>query len=1032
MKRMKEKFVYQAPKNGYPEWNNNPEITHINALPARATLVAYDTMDEALKLDRDASKRKVSLNGTWKFNFAKNPSSAPCDFYKQGYSVEEWDDIKVPANWQSEGYDYPQYTNTRYPWSVAEPKLRPPYAPEGYNPVGSYVKDFEVDAWDGVSPVSICFGGVESCYYVWVNGDFVGFSKDTFSPHQFDITPYIVKGTNRVAVKVFRWCDASWLEDQDFWRLAGIFREVYIEYTNSVAIYDVFHRPVLNETCDKAEMNVDVTVRNVDGVNKNVTLYAVLKDGEDTVKNIALPVSLTGEEFQKVTLRDTVENPKLWSAEYPNLYTLVVYLSEDGCETHFVSTRVGFVKYEIKNGLMLVNGREIMFKGVNRHDFTCDSLRATTKEDMLHSVLLMKKYNINAVRCSHYPNNPFWYELCDEYGLYVIDETNLETHGTWHYGQREEDETLPASRPEWRDAVVDRATTMTMRDKNHASICMWSLGNESFGGQNFIEMREEILAIDTSRVIHYEGTCHFRRFEHATDVESEMYTRPWNVVGNINRNNDKPFILCEYSHAMGNSCGGLHDYWKLFYTYPSLQGGFIWDWIDQAIRTTSEDGKEYLAYGGDFGDTPNDGTFAGNGLLFADGKITPKLIETKKCYQNMWFKDADICNGRVRIHNQNLFANLSDYDFKYKIEVEGEVIGEGEFTCDVAPLTKKVVSMGFTVPEEREAEYAITVSAHLKNDTIWAEKDHEVAFEQFVLPYEKKADAVIEPSGVVELVDAEEAVTVSANGVKAVFDRATGNMVSYSVDGVELLYAPVSQNYWRAMTDNDKGARLYKRSAMWREAGNNAALANMEISQGDGAVIIECEYTVPTEKESVSKFTYVMTCDGKINVAGNLTPQIMDADIPCVGLIVPMAREYDVMNYYGFGPHENYIDRNVSAKLGIYKNTVDEQRTHYLVPQENANKTGVRWAEFVNEKGFGLRIDADEPLEVSPSYYTPIETEGYDHDYKLPEYEKVIYKVNCRMMGVGGDDSWGSRPLVQYKNQTNWEYNYSFVISPVR
>ena len=814
--------------------------------------------------------------------------------------------------------------------------------------------------------------------------------------------------------------------------MAGIFREVYVEYTNPVAVYDVFYKTNLSENFDCADIDIDVTIRNVDGAKKNVTVYAELFDGEDTVVRIVLPVALTGEEFEKVTLDSKVVAPKLWSAEYPNLYTLVVSLSEDGEETHFVSNRVGFVKYEIKNGLMLVNGKEIMFKGVNRHDFTCDHLRATTYEDLMHSVLMMKKYNINSVRCSHYPNNPLWYELCDEYGLYMIDETNLETHGTWHYGQREEEETLPASRPEWREAVVDRACTMVERDKNHASICMWSLGNESFGGQNFVEMREEILKRDQSRVIHYEGTCHFRRFEHATDVESEMYTRPWNVLGNINRNNDKPFILCEYSHAMGNSCGGLHDYWKLFYTYPSLQGGFIWDWIDQAIRTTSPEGKEYLAYGGDFGDTPNDGTFAGNGLLFADGQVTPKLIETKKCYQNMWFKDADIINGRVRIHNQHLFANLSDYDFKYKIEVEGETIGEGEFTCDVAPLTKKVVSMGFTIPEEREAEYAITVSAHLKEDTLWAEKGHEVAFEQFVMPYNKKAESVIESNGVVNVDETDEAVALSANGVKVVFDKTTGNAVSYSVDGKELLYAPMSQNYWRAMTDNDKGARLYKRSAMWREAGNNAELVNMDIRPGEGVAIVECEYTVPTEKESKSKFSYVMTGDGKLTVGGNLTPQIMDADIPCVGVMIPMVREYDVMNYYGFGPHENYIDRNVSAKLGIYSNTVDEQRTHYLVPQENANKTGVRWAEFVNKDGFGIRLDADEAVEVSPSYYTPIETESYDHDYLLPEYEKVVYKVNCRMMGIGGDDSWGSRPLVQYKNQTNWEYNYTFTISPVR
>ena len=486
---MKEKFVYQAPKNGYPEWNNNPEITHINALPARATLVAYDTVDEAKALDRDVSKRKVSLNGMWKFNFSENIRKAPADFYKAGYDVSAWDEIKVPANWQSEGYDYPQYTNTRYPWSEAEPKLRPPYAPEGYNPVGSYVKTFDASQWDGESPVSIHFAGVESCYYLWVNGDFVGFSKDTFSPHEFDITPYLVKGENTVAVQVLRWCDASWLEDQDFWRLAGIFREVYVEYTNKIAVYDVFAKTDLNETFDKADLNLDVTIRNVDGEKKNVTVYAKLYDGEEVKAEIALPVSLDGEEFQTVTATQAVENPKLWSAEAPNLYTLVVSLSEEGKETHFVSNKMGFVKYEIVNGLMLVNGQEIMFKGVNRHDFTCDHLRATTREDLIHSALLMKQHNINAVRCSHYPNTPVWYDICDEYGLYMIDETNLETHGTWRYGQREEEETLPASKVEWRDAVVDRAVTMVKRDKNHPSICMWSLGNESFGGQNFIEMR---------------------------------------------------------------------------------------------------------------------------------------------------------------------------------------------------------------------------------------------------------------------------------------------------------------------------------------------------------------------------------------------------------------------------------------------------------------------------------------------------------------------------------------------------------------
>ncbi len=1025
---MKEKFVYVRPANGYPEWNNNPEITGLNRLPKRATLIAYDTEEEALFANRGLSKRKMSLNGKWKFSFAKNPAEAPVDFYKEECDTSDWDDIKVPANWQSEGYDYPQYTNTRYPWSFKEPNLKPPYAPVGYNPVGSYVKSFVIGAdCDLDSPITLHFDGVESAFYVWVNGELVGFSKDSFSPSEFDITPYVRHGDNKIAVKVFRWCDQSWLEDQDFWRLAGIFREVYLEFNEKVSIYDVFARTTLSDDFKEAALDVDVTVRNYAGMTGEADIFVQLFDGSKPVfKKRAEKVTLTGAEYEKVTLHFDVVNPRLWSAEKPERYTLTVSAADET----FVSSKIGFVKYEIKNGLMLVNGKEIMFKGVNRHDFTCDHLRATTYEDMIHSILLMKRYNVNAVRTSHYPNNPMWYDLCDEYGLYVIDETNLETHGTWHYGQREEEETIPASKKEWTDAVVGRAESMVMRDKNHPAVCMWSLGNESFGGENFIKMRERILEIDKSRVIHYEGTCHFRRFEHATDVESEMYTRPWNVVGNINRNNNKPFILCEYSHAMGNSCGGLHDYWKLFYQYPSLQGGFIWDWIDQAIRTKSPEGKEYLAYGGDFGDEPNDGTFAGNGLLFADGKVTPKLIETKKCYQNIWFKDADIVNGRVRIHNQHLFTNLSEYNFTYTIEIDGELSKRGEFKVDLAPLSKGVFSMGFTIPEKRKGEYAITVSAELKNDTIWAKKGHEVAFEQFVLPVvDKKSEK--KPSGEVRIENTDK-VTVTGEGFKAVFCKECGNLVSYEIDGTEILNGRAEQNYWRAMTDNDKGARLYKRAASWREAGKNAELKSIDVSGGKNFAKIVCRFTLPTEKESASEITYTVTGDGRIRVDAVVTPALMDNEIPCVGMMFDLKKEFDLMNFYGNGPHETYIDRMASAKLGIYSIKVADQMTHYLVPQENANKTGVRWAEFVNSDGLGIRFEADDVLEVSPGFYTPLETEEYDHDYKLPEPEKVIAKVNARMMGVGGDDSWGSRPLVQYKNPTNWVYEYGFVIAPKR
>lgn len=1027
---MKEKFLYSKPANGYPEWNNNPEITRVNALSPRSTFGVYDNDSEAKMTNFDLSKRKMSLNGKWKFSLAPNPASAPEDFYKTDYDTDSWDEIKVPANWQSEGYDYPQYTNTRYPWSEKEPKLRPPYAPEGYNPVGSYVRKFIIpDECDLEKPVTLHFSGVESAYYVFVNGEIVGFSKDTFSPTEFDITPYLVTGENKLAVKVFRWCDQSWLEDQDFWRLAGIFREVYIEFDEKISIYDIFAKTNLSDDFGSANLDLDITIRNYAGEEKTVTLTAALFDGGKQVLKSKSEKVLSREEYSKLNITAPVSSPKLWSAEKPNLYTLIVSLSEDGRETHFASLKIGFKRFEIKNGLMLINGREIMFKGVNRHDFTCDHLRATTYDDLIHSAKLMKKYNINAVRTSHYPNNPLWYDICDEYGLYMIDETNLETHGTWHYGQREEEDTIPASKPEWTAAVVERAETMVMRDKNHAAICMWSLGNESFGGENFIKMREAILAIDTSRVIHYEGTAHFRRFDHASDVESQMYTRPWNLIGNINHRNEKPLILCEYSHAMGNSCGGLHDYWKLFYKYSSLQGGFIWDWIDQAIRTKSPEGKEYLAYGGDFGDEPNDGTFAGNGLIFADGKVTPKLIEVKKCYQNIWFKDADIVNGRVRIYNQHLFTNLSEYDFTYTIEVDGEITKRGDFKVELEPLSNGVFSAGFTIPEKRKGEYAVTVSAHLKKDMPWSKKGHEVAFEQFVLPYEKKT---LKKGGGDVRIENTDVISVAGDGFKAVFSKETGSLASYTVSGNELLCSESTQNYWRAMTDNDKGARLYKRAASWRDAGRNAELIKIDIEGGKNFAKIICEYELPTEKTSKSRFVYTVTGDGRIEVEAKLSPALMDSEIPCVGMMFLLPREYDLMRFYGNGPHETYIDRIASAKLGIYSIKVAEQMTHYLVPQENANKTGVRWAEFTNKEGFGIRFDADDVLEISPSFYTPTETEEYDHDYKLPEPEKVVAKVNCRMMGVGGDDSWGSRPLVQYKNPTNREYEYKFTISPVR
>lgn len=1029
---MREKFVYTPPKNGYPEWNNNPEIFQLNRMDARATMIAYDNLSEALACDRDASAHKVSLNGQWKFNFAENISTAPADFYKTDYDVSGWDEIKVPAHWQFQGYDYPQYTNTRYPWSVKEPKLRPPYAPTGYNPVGSYVRSFNIsDDFDGEkTPVTLHFGAVESAFYVWLNGDLVGFNKDSFSPAEFDITPYINNGENKLAVQVFRWCDASWLEDQDFWRLSGIFREVYLEFHNPVHFYDVFAKPFLSDDFTSAKVDIDITLRNYNLLQDKASVSAQLYfDGSAVLKNepkVTLPLS--GEEMQKLSLSAVLDKPELWSAEKPNLYTLVLTLKQ-GNVTEYISVKIGVRSFVIKNGLMEINGVPVMLKGVNRHDFTAANGRATTKEEMLISAKLMKQNNINAVRTSHYPNNELWYDICDEYGFYMIDETNLETHGTWHYGQREEGETLPGSKLEWAGAVVDRANTMFMRDKNHPAVCIWSLGNESFGGENFVRMKDHLKAVDdTNRPIHYEGVCHNREFNHASEIESEMYTRPWNIIGNINHNNDKPFILCEYSHAMGNSCGGLKDYWELFYKYPSLQGGFIWDWIDQAILTETPDGVKYLAYGGDFGEEPNDGTFAGNGLIFADHEITPKLIETKACYQNIKFSDADVINGRIRMENRFLFSDLSEFDFKWKLELNGEFIKEGTFEASLAPGKTGVFSIGEEMPEKGRGEYVLTVTAHTKQDYPWAEAGHEIAFGQFILPAVNTTPERTFAAGTVEL----DGNTVKGDGFNIAFDEETGYITSYVIGNKELLKAPAAMNFWRALTDNDKGSRIENRSSCWREAGEKAVLVNRETEIMADGLKITCAYTLPTDEESRASLVYEIYSDGEVKVTMTLLPALMKGEIPLVGMTFIMDKAIEDMTFFGNGPHETYIDRDASAKLGIYSQKVADQMTHYLVPQESGNKTAVRWAEFTRENGSGVRFEALGNMEVSANPWTPAEIEAADHAYKLPESDKTVVHVNGFQQGVAGDDSWGSRPHIQYQLQTNRSYTYSFVISPLK
>ncbi|NQX60076.1 glycoside hydrolase family 2 TIM barrel-domain containing protein [Paenibacillus qinlingensis] len=1035
---MKQKFKHTPPANGYPEWNNNPETFELNRMKAHATLMPFVSVEEALQNDRTASRSYLSLNGTWKFAFAESPSTRIRNFYEDSFAHTGWDDIQVPGHWQLQGYDYPQYSNVRYPWEASEPELVPPFAPTLYNPVGSYFRTFTVpDQWRG-QPIFISFAGVESAFYVWVNGELVGYSEDTFTPAEFDLTPYVRAGENKLAVEVYRWCDASWLEDQDFWRLSGIFRDVYLYTVPKAHVYDFFVTTELDEAYKDAELKVKATLMNywADDLG-SVTLEAQLFDAQrNALFTEPMTVSTTlGSSHAEVQVEVSahVANPLKWSAEQPNLYMLVISLKDKNGELlETLSTQTGFRKFEIKDGLMLINGQRIVFKGVNRHEFGAKAGRVMTLEDMLTDITLMKAYNINAVRTSHYPNNPLWYELCNEYGLYVIDETNLETHGTWSGGQTELlPTTVPGSNPAWTANVIDRANSMMQRDKNHPSIIMWSLGNEAFGGDNFILMHDFLREADPTRLVHYEGVVNWKESAAATDVESYMYTRPDGLIHYAKKAGPKkPYMLCEYSHAMGNSLGGLHIYTELFDRYPVLQGGFIWDWVDQSLWKTEADGTKYMAYGGDFGESVHAGNFCGNGLLLADRSITPKLIEAKKCYENIDITEVDGAEGIYRFTNKNLFTNLDAYLLQWTIAVNGDVCAEGNLTVSVVPLDSKEIKLALP-KREQIGEAVLTISFVTKKAEQWADAGHEVAFEQFVLPALKPVRAIIEPVKSYSPVHVSlqtDRLIVSGEGFTAGFDTGSGSLFSYKVDDIELLMGELVPNFWRAYTDNDRGNKQHERCATWRSAGEERILQSLRWEPLTDRVIVHAVYVLPTTSESVYSMTYTVLGSGAIHVQQQLIPGSNLPEIPEIGIMFRLEASFTDLAWYGKGPHESYWDRQLSAKLGLYHGKVADQFVPYLRPQECGNKMEVRRAAISNPSGGALHITGEPTFELNVLPYTPSELEANDHVYKLPATHKTVVRINYRQMGVGGDDSWGSKPHPQYLLLADKSYSFSFTL----
>lgn len=1040
---MRKKLVHVPPTNGFPEWNNNPECFQINRMDAHATWIPFNTIEDALIGDTQASPNYLSLNGLWKFAYADTPDQRIRNFFEQDYDCSSWAELSVPSHWQMHGYDYPQYTNVRYPWSEREPELKPPFAPTQYNPVGSYVRTFTVpEDWSG-KPVFISFQGVESAFYVWLNGELVGYSEDTFTPAEFDLTPYLIAGDNKLAVEVYRWCDASWLEDQDFWRLSGIFRDVYLYTTPEAHIYDFFVRTELDEAYRDAELQLDVKLidyleRTTEAVVVNAQLYDHAQNPIFT-EPLSQTLHFNGTSSQSLSLSSSVSDPLKWSAEQPNLYTLVLSLyNADGTLLEAVRCRVGFRKFELKDGLMKINGKRIVFKGVNRHEFSCVTGRAIGIDDMVRDVQLMKAHNVNAVRTSHYPNQTTWYDLCDEYGLYVIDETNLETHGSWTYGQTDlGGNTVPGSRPEWRENVLDRCNSMLQRDKNHPSIVIWSLGNESFGGDNFVAMHDFLKKEDPSRLVHYEGIFHYRESEAASDIESTMYIKPTDVEQYALNDPKKPYILCEYSHAMGNSCGGLHLYWEVFEKYDILQGAFIWDWIDQAIQVKHADGSVHMAYGGDFGESPHDGNFCGNGLIFADGSVSPKLYEVKKCYQNVKFEAVDLEQGIYRVTNQNLFTDLAEYALSWEVTCSGKPAFKGsvELALPAGETTEISIPLSCDVEGQPAGEYVLTLSLQLQKSTRWAEAGHEVAWHQFVLPMpqpelEDHQSTTIHNS--VNVVEQAEQLLIQAADVSLQFNTTDGYLTSIQNKGNELLLEPVRPNFWRAVTDNDLGNKHPERCAIWKTAGASSTLTSFEWLKDGDDVIVRTSYQLPTEPVSSLLLDYKIGSDGSIEVFEELTPGTDLPEIPEIGLMFILDNRHDTISWYGRGPHENYWDRKTGARLGYFSGRIQDQFVPYIRPQECGNKTDVRFSSITSGiEGSGFRVDGDPLFELNALPWTPTELEANDHIYKLPASDKTVVRVNYKQMGVGGDDSWGAPTHAEFTLPANQSYGFRFTIRMV-
>ena len=968
---------------------------------------------------------RYDLNGIWKFHYARNYGSAISGFEKEEYCCRDWDDIRVPAHIQMEGYDAPQYANVQYPWEGHE-DIHPGEIPEHFNPVASYVKYFEVPEEMQGKRLFISFQGAESGIALWLNGQFIGYSEDSFTPSEFELTEYVKEGENKLAAQVFKWTASSWCEDQDFYRFSGIYRDVYLYTVPEVHVYDLQIRAIPDETLSAAALEIRTNTWG-----KGTVKITLSKDGETVIED---KKALDGEEIYSWK----VEDPVLWSAEDPQLYDLVLEVyNESGELQEVIPQKVGFRRFEMKGGIMTLNGKRIVFKGVNRHEFSSVSGRHVSEEELRKDLKTMKQNNINAIRTCHYPDASMIYELCDEYGIYMIDETNLESHGSWDVAEFTKDYTyvVPHDKPEWLDMMLDRANSMYQRDKNHAAILIWSCGNESFGGKDIFEMSQFFHKEDPTRLVHYEGLCHDRRYNDTSDMESQMYPSVEAIKEFLAKDSSKPFICCEYTHAMGNSCGAMHKYTDLTDTEPKYQGGFIWDYIDQSIYKKDRYGKEFQAYGGDFGERPTDYNFSGNGIAYGGNRdASPKMQEVKFNYQNI---SAEVSADSVKVINKNLFVNTNIFDCKVTVAKNGKVIRRASLATSVAPLSEKAYALPFA-KEEKPGEYTVTVSFHLKEDTVWAEAGHEVAFGQYVYKVEEPKKVCPEE---VKVIRSTHNIGVRGAHFEVLFSVLNGGLVSYKYAGKEMIEAIPKPNFWRAPTDNDCGNLMGMRYGQWKIASMYLSHKDFrkgpygpsnipEVEVNEKTVKVTYTYLMPTTPLSECRLSYEVFGDGRVKTTLAYDPVKELGDMPEFGVIFKFNADYNRVEWYGLGEAETYSDRKKGAKLGIYSNKVADNIARYMVPQECGAKEEVRWAKVTDRKGRGMLFEMDEnngPMMFSALPYTPHEMENAMHPYELPEVHYTVVRVAKDQMGIGGDDSWGARTHEEYLLKTAKKMEFSFV-----